>query len=154
MVGGGGSDGISSSLVASTTGPPVENITISWQVLDTKSSMVMVVRAVSGSLVGGGCGVFIDGGGGVIWCRLGGDVSLVLLLHLLHGGIVLLALDCRCSQHLRWFRVSLKLQFSYRFMTGLWLRAKSDLMEGAELLKFDEKVPDDISSELLKSLVI
>ena len=48
-------EGISSSLVASTTGPPVENSTISWQVLDTKSSMVMVVGAVSGILVGGVC---------------------------------------------------------------------------------------------------
>jgi hypothetical protein len=128
----------------------VESITISWQVLDTKSSMVMVVRAVSGSLVGRGVVSSSMGGGGVFWCRLGGDLSLVLLLHLLHGGVVLLALNCRCSQHLRWFRVSLKLQFSYRFMTGLWLRAKSDLMEVAELLMFDEKVPDDISSELLR----
>ena len=50
MVGGGGSDGISSSLVASTTGPSVESIMISWQVLDTKSSMVMVH---SGSAGGG-----------------------------------------------------------------------------------------------------
>jgi hypothetical protein len=66
----------------------------------------------------------------------------VLLLHLLHGGVVLLALVCRCSHHLRRFRVSLKLEFSYRVKTGLWLRAKSDLMEGTELLDFDEKVPE------------
>ena len=73
----------------------------------------------------------------------------MLLLNLLHGGVVHLVLVCRCSLHLRRFRISLKLEFSYRVKTGLWLRAKSDLMEGIELLDFDEKIPEASNPELL-----
>ena len=58
-------------------------------------------------------------------------------------------LVCRCSLHLRWFRISLKIEFSYRVKAGLWLRAKCDLMEGIELLDLDKDIPEASNPELL-----